>query len=211
MALQMAQGIADLHGFRDGVIVHNDILYPQFLTDNKLNVYLTDFNRADIMFWNEEKKEHCKFFSGSAHGNVRSPEEYANKLVGEKIDVYSFGNVIFSLLSGKEPYDDFSDDILLSDAIVEGVLPRMDTWIKGNTFSEAALYAIMQRCHVYSPEERISIFDVVKILRKLIDLHNLLEEFHSVEYIIPENLDNIINEYNDMNLISYDQHNPVNS
>jgi len=181
MALQMAEGIADLHGFLDGVIVHNDIQYPQFLTDNSLNVYLTDFNRADIMFWDEHKSEHCKFFSGSAHGNVRSPEEYANKAVDEKIDVYSFGNVIFSLLSGKEPYDDFSDDLLLSDTIVEGILPKMNGRIKGHSFAESVLFAIMQRCYVYNPENRISIFDVVKLLRKATDLHKNLENFHSDE------------------------------
>lgn len=180
MALQMAEGIADLHGFIDGVIVHNDIQYPQFLTDSSLNVYLTDFNRAEIMFWDKSKSHYCKFFSGFAHGNVRSPEEYANKLVDEKIDVYSFGNVLYSLLSGNEPYDDISDDLLLSDTIVKGILPKISDSVKNHSFAESILLEIMQKCFTYNPENRISIFDVVELLRKSVDLYNNFEDLYFV-------------------------------
>lgn len=47
MALQMAEGIADLHGNVGGVIVHQDVQLAQFLFNSDKSILkLNDFNRA---------------------------------------------------------------------------------------------------------------------------------------------------------------------
>jgi hypothetical protein len=60
IALDMAEAIADLSGFRDGVIVNGDNHIDQFLTDGDGFIKLGDFNLASILTWNGEKGGYCK-------------------------------------------------------------------------------------------------------------------------------------------------------
>jgi serine/threonine protein kinase len=71
MAVEMAESIAVLHGFKDGVIVHNDIQLRQWLRTREGRLKLGDFNRAKFPDWNDEKENYCKFNNGVAFGNVR--------------------------------------------------------------------------------------------------------------------------------------------
>ena len=48
-ALTMAESLADLHGFSDGVIVHDDVQLCQWLRLPDGTMKLGDFNRATIM------------------------------------------------------------------------------------------------------------------------------------------------------------------
>merc|ERR1711862_151944 len=75
LALMLAEAIADLHGFKDGVIVHDDIQLCQFLYDKNNNLKLNDFNRAEVMLWNEKGQHYCKYHNGKVWGQYRSPEE----------------------------------------------------------------------------------------------------------------------------------------
>jgi serine/threonine protein kinase len=72
-ALHMAEALADLHGYQNGVIVHQDIQLSQFLlTKDKTRIKLNDFNRAEFMLWDDHAQEYCQYNSGGAHGNVSS-------------------------------------------------------------------------------------------------------------------------------------------
>lgn len=70
IALEMAQSLTVLHGFKDGIIVHDDVQLCQWLRNRKNKLVLGDFNRAEIRDWNEEKGEYCKHSNGYAYGNV---------------------------------------------------------------------------------------------------------------------------------------------
>ena len=70
MALDMAESIADLHGHKDGVIVHNDIQLSQWLRTREGSIKLGDFNTAEILEWNEKDESYCKYNSGTVFGNV---------------------------------------------------------------------------------------------------------------------------------------------
>ena len=73
IALTMAESIADLHGFRDGLIIHDDIQLCQWLRRSGTGqLVLGDFNRATIPKWSEEKQKYCKFNNGYGFGEVRS-------------------------------------------------------------------------------------------------------------------------------------------
>jgi serine/threonine protein kinase len=76
LSLQMAEAVADLHGYEDGVIVHQDIQPSQFLlTEDKSLLKLNDFNRAEFMLWDEESQSYCKYGEGAGHGNVSNSFE----------------------------------------------------------------------------------------------------------------------------------------
>lgn len=71
LALEMAEGIAVMHGFEGGLIVHDDIQLSQFLLNkDKTMLKINDYNRAEFMFWNEENQEYCRYQNGPGGGNV---------------------------------------------------------------------------------------------------------------------------------------------
>ena len=110
MALEMAESLADLHGFPDGVMyvcrqllkkglpsvlvadviysfsiffamhperacynayrVHDDVQLCQWLRLPSGKLKLGDFNRAEIMTYNVEKQQYCKYNNGRSYGNV---------------------------------------------------------------------------------------------------------------------------------------------
>jgi serine/threonine protein kinase len=111
MALQMAESMADLHGFKDGVIVHDDIQLVQYLfVGDDLTMKLNDFNRAEVMLYDEHEGSYCRYSNGHGAGDYRSPEEYVDGLLNEKIDVWSLGNNIYALLTGLWIFYDEADD-----------------------------------------------------------------------------------------------------
>jgi len=52
------------------VIVHDDITLEQFLVDEDGTLKLNDFNRAEIMLWNEKDEEYCRYRNGAGGGFV---------------------------------------------------------------------------------------------------------------------------------------------
>merc|ERR1711862_1073968 len=52
-------------------IVHNDIQLSQYLYTKNNNIKLNDFNRAEILFiQNNNKKNYCTFYNGKVYGRV---------------------------------------------------------------------------------------------------------------------------------------------
>ena len=187
IALDMAEGIAELHGFPWGVIVHNDIQYLQFLIDENKHAHFSDFNRAAPMRWDEEKNEYCKYHEGYAYGEVRSPEEYTEELVDEKSDVYSFGNVLYSLITRRDVFDMYEDFYeVWRPLVTQGIPPSVDPMIKGNSFAESVLSSVMEKCFEFYPEKRLDIFKVVSLLRDAVKLNSELENIVVSKQGIPD-------------------------
>jgi len=69
-ALEMAEAVLLLHSWPDGVIVHDDIQLTQYLLTPDGHLKLNDFNRAEIMLWNEKDQEYCKYKNHPGHGDV---------------------------------------------------------------------------------------------------------------------------------------------
>lgn len=169
MALDMAEAIAELHGFKDGVIVHDDIQLCQFLYTQDGRMKLNDFNRAEVMLFDEKSGEYCRYRNGEGPGNYRAPEEFADKPLNEKIDVYSFGNNIYALLTGLWVYYENEDDGVVHEKSIAGELPFVDERYYNRSYAERKLVEIMLRCWVYDPDKRVDIFEVVEFLREAVE------------------------------------------
>lgn len=70
MAIDMAEAIADLHGYKGGVIVHDDVKLKQWMMHQTKRAKLGDFNRAEMMDWNEEMQSYCSYSNGEVYGIV---------------------------------------------------------------------------------------------------------------------------------------------
>lgn len=82
-----------------------DITPTQFIyIDGRYKV--NDFNRARFMRTNTETNLPCGFFVPANPGKFRAPEEYFYEEENEKVDIYSMGNIFYSILSGDMPFED---------------------------------------------------------------------------------------------------------
>lgn len=175
LALEMAEAIAELHGFKDGLIVHDDVQLCQFLRAKDGTLKLNDFNRAEVMLWNEKNQTYCKYQNGVVYGNFRSPEEFSDSLLDEKIDVYSYGNMVYGILTGLWTFYEDEDDSVVQSKVINGKRAYVDPRYKTNSYGEMALVEIMERCWVHDPKDRADIFEVVKFLRKAAKNYDLFE------------------------------------
>jgi hypothetical protein len=69
-SLDMAEAVLLLHAYHGGVIVHDDIQPSQFLVSSTGSLMLNDFNRAEIMLYNEKDNEYCKYRNHPGGGDV---------------------------------------------------------------------------------------------------------------------------------------------
>jgi len=95
IALDMAKSIADIHGFKEGLIVHAVIHTDQWLLSPNGTVKLNDFGDSYQAPWNEKMQWYCFSTHLSQSGTWRSPKEYQGLgLQTKAVDVYTFGNLI---------------------------------------------------------------------------------------------------------------------
>ena len=167
LALQMAELIADLHEYPQGRIVHNDIQLSQFLFDHADKIKFNDFNRAEIMLFDEQKEEYCRYRNGPGSGNNRAPEEYFDNPLNEKIDVYSYGNGVYGLLTGLWPFYELDDDHVdeVQEKVRKGERPFVDPRYRNRSLEEGILVDIIHGCWAYDPNERPNMMSVATKLR----------------------------------------------
>lgn len=105
---------------------------------------------------------YCKF---------RSPEEYKYDLQSEKIDVYSFGNILYIILTGEEPFVREEEELGTS-AVMENIgkgdhplNTELETKIlhSHDRIDNILIHAI-KMCHVYRWQDRASASEVYDYL-----------------------------------------------
>ena len=159
------------------------------------NIKLNDFNRARFIRWNAKKQKSCPFEISKSPGKVntkmclrfthspythkdlaststfksRSPEEYNGEALTEKIDVFSLGNILLTILRQKRLYS--SDNDKTSDVqtrVRNGIFPTAN--ISASELSsydplEMTLFQVVQACLVLNIDERSTAAEVEKVLR----------------------------------------------
>ncbi|OII76526.1 protein kinase domain-containing protein [Cryptosporidium andersoni] len=182
--LDIARGIYFLHS-SDPPIVHRDIK-----SLNILLAYPVD-SQNDIPLAKVGDLGLCKHASngneGSYCGNKienvvgtyqwMAPEVITNQIYNTYIDVYSFGMIIYELVTNKTPFLEFGvnvdPDILVSE-IIKGTRPCMD-YIIENIPQE--IIKLMQSCWDQVPLNRPNMTDVIS------DLILLINKSHSTPNI----------------------------
>ena len=163
IALEMAKCLAEMHGYVGGPIAHVDVQAGQFFRGKDGFIKLVDFNRAEALLYDIKQDAYCKFVNGPpAEGMFRAPEENIDEPLTEKIDIYSLGNVLYSVLTGIMVHSERSSHEA-HQRIVEGKTePIADSYYEEPSL--AALAEVIELCWTYDVEERPSIFEVVQVL-----------------------------------------------
>ena len=83
------------------------------------------------------------------------------------MDVFSLGNVFYSLLTGRRPWEDYDYDELIQH-ISEGVPMHIPESYRESSPSTVALVEIIEACFTYDAEERPDVFELVKMLEQAV-------------------------------------------
>ncbi|KAE9601676.1 putative protein kinase TKL-Pl-6 family [Lupinus albus] len=109
--------------------------------------------------------------SGGVRGTLpwMAPELLSGKstMVSEKIDVYSFGIVMWEVLTGDEPYADMHSASLIGGIVNNSLRPRTPTWC------DPEWKSLMESCWASNPSERPSFSEISKKLRSMAAPMNL--------------------------------------
>ena len=133
LAYNVTTALADLHNTESDeqptAIVHGDFNAYQFVAitepeeddvggvnsrhhhhhsaSHKLPHFkLGDFNLARFVYWNQKHNHPCVIRPDARGGEFRAPEEYARQPDRtEKVDIYSLGNLIYSIVTGNWPFE----------------------------------------------------------------------------------------------------------
>jgi serine/threonine protein kinase len=99
-------------------------------------------------------------------GQNRSPEEYQAGELDEAIDVYSFGNCLYSLLTGLWVFYENEDDAIVQEKVLTGKRPMIDIRYRNRSLEEKILVEVIEGCWQPDPKKRLDIFQVVRRLRE---------------------------------------------
>eukprot|EP00571_Detonula_confervacea_P002909 CAMPEP_0172330160 /NCGR_PEP_ID=MMETSP1058-20130122/61259_1 /TAXON_ID=83371 /ORGANISM="Detonula confervacea, Strain CCMP 353" /LENGTH=476 /DNA_ID=CAMNT_0013047363 /DNA_START=544 /DNA_END=1974 /DNA_ORIENTATION=- len=154
---------------------------------------LNDFNVAEFMTWDPINNKPCGFKGRFREPWWRAPEEMHYHLsnytdpapLTEKIDIYSFGNILWHLLTSHSPHGHMTKELEdgVRPKVAQGILPK---WPKKfnqtKLITDPALGAIekaMLKCLRAKPEDRPTAGEIADELSVALD--NLPEGFGDKE------------------------------
>jgi len=155
MGRDTAAGIAWLHGATPQ-IVHRDLKPQNLLVDSNWNVKVCDFGLSQV------KLPETVIRDGTSIPGTplwMAPEVLLGKDVDEKADVYSFGIVLWEIITGKEPFPHMDSYGTFKRAItIENERPE----IPADT--HPSLRALMETCWQADPSKRPSFAKIIPII-----------------------------------------------
>jgi len=169
IALDIARAISYLH---EKGIIHNDLRASNILLDkNYQNARLADFGLAKKRIANMS----LEMTNETTKGVVRwlSPEVLNGEMKTEKADVYSFGMILWELMTGKFPFNQIKSDDQARELIKKGEI------LSNNVLPDpksVVLEKLMMQCLAVDPAMRPSMSDVIDTLHR----HVNENEFNSV-------------------------------
>ncbi|CAM8893645.1 unnamed protein product [Rhodiola kirilowii] len=151
VALDIARGMEFIHA--QGVI-HRDLKPENILIDQEFRMKIADFGIAC-------EEAFCDALADDP-GTYRwmAPEMIKHKSYGKKVDVYSFGLILWEMISGSVPYEDMTP-IQAAFAVVSKnlrpIIPKD---------CPPAMKALIEQCWSSKPDKRPDFWQVVKVMEQ---------------------------------------------
>ena len=149
LGLQILEGLEAAH---EAKIVHRDLKPTNIMIGGNDAVKLLDFGLAKPQVPLPASQDSPKTIQGAFAGTAAyvSPEQADGKQVDARADIFSFGCVLFEMLTGRQAFEGKSIITVVARILAQEP-PRLSTVIPG---IDPRLSAIVQRCLRKDPAER---------------------------------------------------------
>ncbi|KAM5578167.1 G-type lectin S-receptor-like serine/threonine-protein kinase [Rosa sericea] len=176
IAIGIARGLAYLHEDCRDCIIHCDIKPENILLDEEYNPKIGDFGLAKLI-----GRQHSRVLT-TVRGTVGylAPEWYTGEAITPKADVFSYGKLMFEVISGKRNSEGLDDGLenytpnRVANAVTNGqdVLTLVDYRLGGNADKDELIRACKVACWCIQDEEkdRPTMRQVVQILEGALDV-----------------------------------------
>lgn len=153
-AIDTAQGMAYLHSLSPPMI-HRDLKTTNLLVDRGMNVKICDFGLSRYQAVDKVM---------TAVGTVQfaAPEVLKHEMYSEKVDLFSYGTVMWQLYTRKAVFDG-QPQLEVFQAVVMGNMPRVDAECP-KKYRE-----VMDACWNLDPDKRPAFKEVIEQLSGLLE------------------------------------------
>jgi serine/threonine protein kinase len=151
VACGAARGMAYLHSGNPPVL-HRDLKSANILLDESYTAKVCDFGLSRLKAQERSMTGNC--------GTVQwmAPEVLANMSYNEKADVYSYGIIVWELLSRECPYDNMSAIQCALAVLNRDKRPEIPKWCP------PSLHALIKSCTKKDPDQRPSFVQILLAL-----------------------------------------------
>eukprot|EP00884_Botryococcus_braunii_P000534 jgi/Botrbrau1/10481/Bobra.0133s0085.1 len=164
IALDVADALAYLHGCTP-TVVHRDLKSQNVLLDRQGRAKVCDFGIAKF----KNKTFISTVNSQAGTPNYMAPELFEGQRVTEKVDQYSFGILLWEMLTGKMPWASLSTPLQV--IYVVGVQKRR---LDIPSDCTAVLRQIIRECWAEDPDARPSFHTILQMLQgELMELERI--------------------------------------
>ena len=153
-AVDTAQGMAYLHSLTPPMI-HRDLKTTNLLVDRGMNVKICDFGMSRI-------QADDKIMTAVGTVQFAAPEVLKHERYNEKVDIFSFGTVMWELYT-RAPVFDKLPQLAVYQAVIGGNMPDVDDNCHP-TYKQ-----VMQSCWLRNPKDRPSFQNIIESLATLVD------------------------------------------
>ncbi|GAB2300124.1 hypothetical protein Dimus_034163 [Dionaea muscipula] len=172
VALDISHGIEYLHEGAVPPVVHRDLKSANILLDGSMRAKVADFGLS--------KEEHFDGQKSSVKGTYGyiDPEYILTSKSSEKSDIYSFGVIIFELITAIHAHQNLMDYVTLAAMDPDGVDEILDKRLVGKcSLSEVReLGRIGYKCLHKTPRKRPPIGEVSQAILKITQKRRLCKE-----------------------------------
>ena len=174
IALDIANGMNYLHNLRPPII-HRDLKTSNILVDKSLNVKIADFGVAKIIDNDVFLRTYCSTPSWS------SPEMLNAEPYNEKVDVYGYALILWSLITRKQPFEEFSEQQVILGVSQGNLRPTIpENCLPG-------ISKLIQECWARNPAERPNFDQILVSIKDIMDKQNI-KSINDIEMpLIPRN------------------------
>ncbi|OHS92886.1 hypothetical protein TRFO_12271 [Tritrichomonas foetus] len=151
IAYRIAEGMAYLHSKN---IVHRDLKTGNILLDKKGEPKIIDFGIARKV---EEGNDVMTMRIGTY--NYMAPEVMTTNNYDSKIDVYSYGMVLYEMLMGQIPFAELSTAIQIQQAVISGTRPTIPSTMP------RPLVELIKSCWSSNPIDRPTFEEILQMFK----------------------------------------------